>query len=99
MIARGAEALDRHDLTPGCAAHRRHAAPHRRPVQVHRARSAEPDATAVLRTGQSQLVAEVPEERHLGIAVELLDATIDCQLDHASPAAAQAVLFGPAALD
>src|SRR5207244_12183233 len=82
----------------GRGAARRHAGTRRRAVQVHGARPAEPDATAVLRPRQPQLVAEVPEERHLGITVELSDETVDHQLDHASAAAAQAVLFGGVAL-
>ena len=36
------------------------------------------------RTGQPELVSEVPEARHVGITVELSGETVDRRLDHAA---------------
>jgi hypothetical protein len=52
---------------------------------MHRAGAAEPDAAPILAPGQLQLVAEVPQQRHLWIAIERALHAIDLALDHGLP--------------
>ena len=84
MVAVLAEALDGDDVL---ALERRttgvHAGALRLAVHVHGARAAGRDAAAELRAGQAQLVAEVPQERHRGIALEGALHAVHAQLGHA----------------
>ena len=82
MALAGAEALDRDDLASGERAHRRLARADGLAVHVHGAGAAEAAAAAVLRAGQAQLVAQVPEQGHVGVAVERPARPVDREGGH-----------------
>src|SRR5262245_32680551 len=83
VIGLRAQAFDGHDRLPGHAPHRELAAARGGPVHVNRAGAAQPLAAAVLRTRQPQLVAQVPQQGHIRLAVELTADAIHIQFDHA----------------
>ena len=62
--------LDGGDLLALHRGDRHHAGARRLPVHVHRAGAAHRDAATVLGSGQSQLVAQHPEQRHLRFDVD-----------------------------
>src|SRR5262245_28498009 len=82
MIGLRAQPLDGHDRLPGHALHWELATARGGSVHVNRACAAQPLAAAVLRTRQSQLVAQVPQQWHIRLAVEFTADAIHFQLDH-----------------
>ena len=66
-----AQALDRDDLAAGCALDRQLAGARRDAVDVHGAGAALGDAAAVLGADQAELVAQHPEQRGVGLGVDL----------------------------
>ena len=82
MVAVGAQALDGDDLSALGIAHRGHAGAHRDPVDVHGAGAAQRDPAAILRAGKAELVSDVPEQRHVGITIELAILSIHSEADH-----------------
>src|SRR3954463_11872826 len=51
-------------------------------IDVHSARAAEAGAAAEARAGQAEIVADIPEERHLRIAVVRVSLPVDSQFHH-----------------
>src|SRR5262252_6501739 len=84
MRAAGAQAFDRHDRLVLKRADRRLARTRRPAVDVHRARAAQPGAAPEAGAGQTEIVTEMPEQRHLRIAVEGARRSVDLERDHAS---------------
>ena len=64
---------------PAARRQRRHAGAHRLAVEVHGAGAAQRLAAAVLGAGEPEQVAQRPQERHLGIGVELVLGAVDAQ--------------------
>src|SRR6185312_898008 len=54
-------------------------------VDVDGARAAEAGAAAEARAGQPQIVADVPEQRHVRIAVVSVGFAVHCEFDHVLP--------------
>ena len=86
------------------AANRRHAGAHHLAVEVHGARAAQRLAAAVLRAGEAEHVAQRPEQRHLGIDVELPLCAVDTKRDvhrrtswlgHSAPVSTHAATIAP----
>ena len=100
MVAVGAQAFDRDHLLAGGVAERGHAGAHGLAIDMDRAGAAQPGAAAEFRPGEPEFVADVPEQRHVRVAVVLVVDPVDVELDHdvlsslctghASPAAAGA---------
>src|SRR3546814_689141 len=82
VVAVRRQALDGGDRGIGGLRHGGQAAPHRAAVEVHGAGAAEAGAAAVLGAAEAELVAEVPQEGHLRIAVELAVDAVDVKVDH-----------------
>src|SRR5262249_11050725 len=82
MIALGAESLDGGDGLRGDVLHAHLAAADRVTVQVDGAGSALTDAAAVFGSGEFEQIAEIPQQRHLGIAIELLVGAVYFESDH-----------------
>src|SRR5689334_4731854 len=85
MVAVGIKAFDGDDRLATRFGHGRLAGTNSDAIQVHRARTAQALAAAELRAGQSNLVADDPEQRHCGIAVIGMVLPVDLQCDHHSP--------------
>jgi hypothetical protein len=51
-------------------------------ILMHRAGTAQRHAAGELGPGQTEHVAQVPEQRHIGFAVEGVLYTIDFEIDH-----------------
>src|SRR5439155_13842813 len=83
MAAVRAEALDRGHALVLQRSHLRLARADRLAVDVHRAGATQTCAAPEPRAGQAQVVAEIPQQRHLRIAVERLARSIDYEVDHA----------------
>src|SRR5262249_9493985 len=77
VIALRIERLDRRHRATRDIAHRGDAGTPGLAVDVTRASPAQRDATAVFRSGEPQLVPQIPEQRHRLIAVERLCLAID----------------------
>src|SRR4051812_42222842 len=85
VAAVGRQPLDGGQRAPGGAAHRRHARADRLTVEVDRAGAAQRLAAAVLGADKAQHVAQHPEDRHLGVDVEVVIPAVDAQVDHRLP--------------
>jgi hypothetical protein len=57
---------------------------HRLAVHMHRAGAALGDAAAVLRAGQAEVVAQRPEQGHVGVEVKAAHLTVHGQFDHSA---------------
>src|SRR4051812_26891375 len=91
MLALGVEPFDGRDARARHRGDRRDARSRRAPVDVHRARSAEPDPAAKLRAGEPELVADDPEQgRVVGAPCGDL-APVELELRHADDAPLQTV--------
>jgi hypothetical protein len=77
MEAATPETLDGYDFTPGRTTHRGHARPNRLAAEVYRASSAKTHTTAEFGSPQPQLVAQIPQQGRLRIALERLLNTVD----------------------
>src|SRR6185503_755540 len=82
--ARG-QALDGGDLLARDGGDRHHAGAHRDAVDVHRARAALGDSTAVLGAGEPGLFPDRPQQRRVGVDVDLERSAIDRQARHGFP--------------
>lgn len=82
MRAVRAEPLDRGDALAGEVLHRDGARANGLPIADYGARATEASAAAELRTGETEIVAQVPEERHGGVAIEIMRTVVNGQLDH-----------------
>jgi hypothetical protein len=51
-------------------------------VDVYGAGAANAHATGILGAGERDIVAEIPQQRHVGIAIELAANAIDFEFDH-----------------
>src|SRR6185436_6228443 len=79
----GCEPFDRHDLLRRAhRRHRPHARAHRLAIDVHGAGAALRDATAVLGAGERELLAQHPQQRRVGLGVEIAILAIDVQARH-----------------
>ncbi len=94
VAAVGRQALDGGDLFPDRVLHRQDAGARRHPVDLHRAGAALGDAAAELGAGQPDLVAQDPEQRRVGLDVEVVAPSIDGEGDHAG-ASRRRVFFDP----
>src|SRR5579883_179890 len=83
MLALGVEPLDGDDRFVGDVRHRDAAGADRLAVDMNRAGAAQRDAAAELRSGQAELVAQVPQERHRRVTVEAARLSIHTYADHA----------------
>src|SRR5882672_2849577 len=93
---RRADPLDGRDLLAFRSRDRRDARARRRTVQVHRARAAEGHATPELGAGESQFVAQRPEERRVGRHIDGQRFAIDVESGHVdSSRAGGAMNSGP----
>ena len=97
VFARRVQPLDGDNGRAVERAHARLAGAHRAAADVHGAGAALGDAAAVLGAGERELVAQVPEERHRGVAVERTPCAVDCQCHGNSSAAHSARLVRPRA--
>src|SRR5580658_10462111 len=84
VLALGVETLDGNDRFAGDVRHGDGAGAHRLAVDMYRAGAAQRDAATELRSGQAELVAQVPHQRHRRIAVEAARLSIHTYADHAS---------------
>src|SRR5262249_30882517 len=82
MVAIGAQAFNGHNILARGAAHDRDTTARGGALHVHGAGAAQPHATPVFGPGELQQVAEVPQQRHLRIAIERTLNAIDLALDH-----------------
>src|SRR6195952_4417548 len=78
-------ALDRRDLGLADILDRRLAGAHRLPVEMDRAGAALGDAAAILGARLVEMVAQDPEERRLGVGIDLVRDAVDRQLQHRMP--------------
>src|SRR5262249_23042091 len=83
MVALGVEALDGDHRLARDVGHRDAAGADRFAVEMNRAGAAERDAATEFRSGQAELVAQVPQERHRRVAVEAALLSIHTYADHA----------------
>src|SRR5215472_8831615 len=72
MAQIGGETLNGGDPLRAYRAHWRLAGAHRLSIEVHRTRSAQTHAAAILRAGQSQCVAQSPQQRDIGRKVNFV---------------------------
>ena len=70
MEAVSGDGFDGHDVLAGGVVHGGGAGAHGFAVEVDGAGTAESHAAAEFRAGESKFIAQVPEQRHLGIAVK-----------------------------
>src|SRR5579871_1106141 len=84
VIAGRVQSLDGRDLASGDIGHRRDAGANRLLVDNHGAGAAQRLATAEFRAGQSGLVAQIPQQCKIGVAVPGLVLSIDLEFDHMS---------------
>ena len=82
MVAVGRQPLDGDDLLALGRRDRRDAGAGRRAAEMDGAGAAERDAAAELGAGEPEFVAEVPQQRHVGIAVEAARSPVHGQFDH-----------------
>ena len=78
-------------VLPSIAAQRQHAGAHRDAVDVHRARTAQRHAAAVLGARHPQVIAQHPQQRRVGRRVDLKRLIVDgyrCHLELSQPCAA-----------
>src|SRR5215470_10853135 len=78
------EAFDRHHSLTRDSGDRERTGAHRLTVHVYRARAALRDAAAVLGSLQVQHVPKRPQQRHLGLDIDLPHDAVDAQRDHRS---------------
>src|SRR5882672_3868848 len=86
LVQRGAlrQAFDGRDLLPGSRADREGARADRRAVEMYGARPALGDAAAVFGAGEADLLADHPEQRRIGVDIDLVGLAIDGQSNHFS---------------
>src|SRR6267378_3995055 len=77
------EAFDRRDALARRSAHRVGARTNRGAINVDRAGAALRDAAAVFGAGQADLLADHPEQRRVGVDVEVMRLPVNGQTDHA----------------
>src|SRR5947209_15983211 len=82
MVGFGCKPLDRRNGLTLCRLHRSETASGSFTVYVDCAGAAKAHAASVLRSGQSEFVSQVPQQRHVGIAVDLLGFSIYIQSNH-----------------
>src|SRR5882672_2589083 len=75
------DAFDRHDLAAGERTHRQDARARRATVDEDGAGTAETRSATEFRAGEPCVVAQVPEKRHRGIAVEAALYAVDVECD------------------
>src|SRR4051794_26217215 len=85
MTAVRREALDGEHFSARSPADGRDTGPHDVAVEVHGAGTAERLPAAVLRSGEAEYVAQGPQQRHLGIDVELPVCAVDTNCDAHRP--------------
>src|SRR5258706_6157886 len=76
------ESFDRDDFLFGRIAHYCDAGSRGLSVHVDRTRAAKPDPAAKFRSRQPQTIAQIPEQRHLGVAIERPPSSIHLKLNH-----------------
>ena len=86
------EALDGDDLLADRGARRERARARRHAVDVHGAGAALRDAAAVLGAGQADVLPDRPEQRRVGIDVDVVIFAIDIEANHSEPP--QVEIFG-----
>src|SRR5688572_20935412 len=77
-----AQALDGDDLAPLGGGHRSDAGANRLAVQMDGACATRRDAAGELGAGQSQLVSQVPQQRHGTVSAEFLRPAVNRYADH-----------------
>src|SRR5271166_5100385 len=77
MVPVAVESFDRRHRAPGGIADGRGAGTGGLTVDMDRAGAAQRHATAVFRSGEPQLIPQVPEQRHRRIAIERLRLAVD----------------------
>ena len=82
VITFGIKPLDGGHLLAGGRRDGSHATAHRFTVDVHSAGAAERHAAAELGPGEPELISDVPEQRHVGVAIELATYAVDFQGNH-----------------
>ena len=83
MLAVGRQAFDGGDVLAGGIADRQAAGAYGLAVDMHGAGAAHRNAAAEFGAGQSQFVADDPEQRRLRLDVELMRLAVDGDGDHA----------------
>src|SRR5437879_12129130 len=76
------EAFDRSDFFSGHIAHSCYAGSRRLPIYMDRACAAKSNTASKLRSGQTQHVAQIPEQRHFRFAAERLLYSVHIKLNH-----------------
>jgi hypothetical protein len=84
------EAFDCRDFFSGYIAHSCYAGSRGLSIHVDCAGAAKPNAATKFLSVEAQYIAQIPEQRHSGIAVERLVSSVHLQLNH-FPALAQNV--------
>src|SRR5262245_18845056 len=89
------EPFDSGNATPRRAGDRQRAGTHRLAVDVHRARAAQSRAAAELGAGEPRVLAQVPQQRHLRIAIELDWSAVELETRHGYSLARRRLCEGP----
>src|SRR6516225_483716 len=82
VIALGVKALDRNYLFARHLRHLDRAGTYGLAVDMHRTGATQRHAAAELGPGETKFVAQVPQERHRGVAPECAFLSIDLDVDH-----------------
>ena len=82
MGPRGTQAFNRGDLLAGGRTQRCHTTADRFAIQMDRACAAKPHPAAEFRAGQFQFIAEIPEQRHIAVALEFSALAVYRDFDH-----------------
>jgi hypothetical protein len=77
-----AQPFDRHDFRAGHVAHRGNAGSNRLSILVDGTSATKRYAATELGAGQLQLVTQIPEQWHFGIAIKCMLNSINFDLDH-----------------
>jgi hypothetical protein len=80
-----AQAFDGDDTLALQRPHLLLAGAHGAAVNVHGAGAAQAGATPESRAGEPQVVPQIPQQRHVLVAVEHPGCSVDCQIDHRVP--------------
>src|SRR6185436_7070731 len=72
----------RGDGVAGCAPDRSHAGAHGVAIEVDGTRAAQRLTAAILGSGEAEQIAQDPEQRHLGVGIDVVRDAIDGELDH-----------------
>ena len=85
------QAFDGGDLLALDRAHRQRARTHRNAVDVNRARAALGDAAAVFRAGETDMLADHPQEWRVTLHLHVVRRPIDVELGHELPPFAHSI--------